>query len=90
MLEVQQLKKENEKKKKRAAPMLLIFGPVSEVHSGPADGQQGAGVVRVGCCPWDPFASIQLSAGNILVYSKRLKERSPENVALEDEFPCQS
>lgn len=49
--------------------MLIIFGPVSEVHSGPADGRQGAGVVRVGCCPWDPFASIQLSAGNILVYS---------------------
>lgn len=72
MLEVEQLKKKKKakrKKKKKTAPMLIIFGPVSEVHSGPADGRQGAGVVRVGCCPWDPFASIQLSAGNILVYS---------------------
>lgn len=84
LLEVEQLKKKRKRKekKKRAAPMLIIFGLVSEVHSGPADGQQGAGMVRVGCCPWDPFASIQLSAGNILVYSKRLKERSTANVAV--------
>lgn len=37
MLEEEQLKKGE--RKKRTAPMLIIFGPVSEVHSGPADGQ---------------------------------------------------
>lgn len=62
--------------------MLIIFRLVSEVHSGPADGQQGVGVVRVRSCPWDPFASIQLSAGNILVYFLRLKGRSTANVAV--------
>lgn len=55
--------------------MLIIFGPVSEVHSGPADGQWWVGAERVGCCPWDPFASIKLSASNILVCSKRLREQ---------------
>lgn len=83
MLEVEQLKKgETKRKKKRVAPMLIIFRLVSEVHSRPADGQQGAGVVRVGSCPRDPFASIQLSADSISVYFLRLKEQSTTNVAV--------
>lgn len=37
MLEEEQFKKNG--RGGRPVPMLIIFGPVSEVHSGPADGQ---------------------------------------------------